>query len=261
MDCSISLSRQGIEGCVSISLPEGLSRSPTAFVVVVDSSGSMGSMASIPDPETGEVDGLTRLDLVKHALRTTVEVLNENDRLAVVDFNNSANVILPLTQITAGAKPTIVTKLNTDLKPSGGTNIWQGLRIGYDIANQAAEELPTHQICLLLLTDGVATNKPSSGLVNTVAKMVAKNPNVCSISCFGFGYQLEIQDLIEISECHNGIYGFIPDASMIGTVFINYLANQLAGQFWNLTLDIHTKNGTSSFMYKRSVPLLPNWWN
>lgn len=80
--------------------PQSISASghvPVDIVLVIDVSGSMGSEAPAP-AEAGDTSGvredfgLSVLDLTKHAARTIMETLNEEDRLAIVTFSNGATV-------------------------------------------------------------------------------------------------------------------------------------------------------------------------
>ena len=61
-----------------------------------DVSGSMTADAPVPTKPGEEVErtGLSVLDLPKHAARTIVETLNENDRLAIVTFASASTVSL-----------------------------------------------------------------------------------------------------------------------------------------------------------------------
>lgn len=70
---------------------------PCDVVLVVDVSGSMGSDAPAPMlNDAGEPSledfGLTVLDLVKHAARTSIETMNEGDRVGIVTFSHDAEV-------------------------------------------------------------------------------------------------------------------------------------------------------------------------
>lgn len=47
------------------------------------------------------------------------------------------------------------------------------------------------------------------------------------LSC-SFGYSLDSQLLCDIAQAGAGLYNFIPDASMVGTVFVNFVAMVLA---------------------------------
>jgi len=90
-------SHEGI--IVKVSPPESPTRLkadhvPCDIVLVIDISGSMGVDAPVPTKpgEVEERNGLSVLDLVKHASLTIVESLNENDRLGIVTFSSSAKV-------------------------------------------------------------------------------------------------------------------------------------------------------------------------
>lgn len=81
-------------------------RAPHQMSCVIDTSGSMGAEAVI-QTSGGETErhGLSYLDVVKHATRTTIEMLEASDSLALVAFSNEATVVLPPTQMTpAGAR-------------------------------------------------------------------------------------------------------------------------------------------------------------
>ena len=40
-----------------------------------------------------ECDGLSRLDLVKHSLKTILNQLNESDFIALIQFSDDANLV------------------------------------------------------------------------------------------------------------------------------------------------------------------------
>jgi len=63
---------------------------PVDIVLCIDVSGSMNDDAKVPGEK--ESNGLCILDLAKHAARTILETLNQNDRLGIVTFTNWAKV-------------------------------------------------------------------------------------------------------------------------------------------------------------------------
>jgi len=53
---------------VKIKTTDESKRKPSVFIFVIDVSGSMNTEASNPNQQTGESDGFSRLDLVKHSV-------------------------------------------------------------------------------------------------------------------------------------------------------------------------------------------------
>ena len=71
----------------------GAAHAAVDVVLVIDVSGSMGLDAPVPGSNPGaEHNGLSILDLVKHAALTIAETLDEHDRLGIVTFSNKAHV-------------------------------------------------------------------------------------------------------------------------------------------------------------------------
>jgi len=208
-------------------------RKASAFILEIDVSGSMGEPVSNGEEE----HGFSRLDLVKHAMRTMISVLNENDYLAVVVFTTSARVVLNFTQMNESGRN--IANLTVDaLRPEANTNIWDGLMKGIDlIDNPICKDRNVYSV---LLTDGLPNVNPPRGIVPSLERYIKEKPFKGTISTFGFGYQVDSVLLDDIATKTNGCYAFIPDATMVGTVFVNYISNCLSGMYDKLNLGINT---------------------
>ena len=103
-------------------------------LVTVDVSGSMGGKASIPGAENS---GLTLLDITKHALKTVITSLQEQDRISLVSYSNAATVVCGLTPMTAAGKARVLGLVDT-LYADGMTNLWDGLKKGLDTLTEAS---------------------------------------------------------------------------------------------------------------------------
>lgn len=67
----------------------------------------------------------------------------------------------------------------------------------------------------------------------------------CTISTFGFGYDLDSALLSQLAIDGSGSYSFIPDAGFVGTVFVNAMANILVTMAKDVTLKLKPMGGAS----------------
>lgn len=54
--------------------------------------------------------------------------------------------------------------------------------------------------------------------------------------CFGYGYNLNTKLLYEIATAGNGGFYYVPDQSMVGTCFVNFVANSMCLYQNNVTV-------------------------
>lgn len=214
------------------------SRAPTAFIAVLDVSGSM----CLPAAERNADNvSFSRLDLVKHSMATVVSMLEEQDALAIIPFHTSARIDLPVTTMNAAGRAAAMAAIN-NLEPLHSTNLWDGLRLGLEMAQSPA--IAGRQVSLLVLSDGESNVDPPRGLIPTLAlAMNGLTGAKPEISTFGFGYDVESPALVSVARVGNGSFAFIPDASMVGTVFVNYLASRLAAANWGLHVALQPADG------------------
>lgn len=100
------------------------SRPPVDLVFVVDISGSMASC--FPD----DTDKRSKLNIAKAALLRITEQLTEHDRAALVSFNDRAETLVPLANMTDLHRAYLVDKTQS-MATSGGTELANGLRHGF----------------------------------------------------------------------------------------------------------------------------------
>jgi hypothetical protein len=235
-DVPLSISAKKYNGLVHLQVAATgpAQRQPIVFIAIVDNSGSMGEEASGGDG--GESFGFTRMDLVKHTINTMAAILGPQDQLSIVTFSTNANVVLPPTFVDDAGRSKIQKALET-VEPDSQTNIYDGIRMAAMIANQP--DLAGRNIVAALLTDGFPNVNPPRGILETL-KLMPKQPS-WSLHTFGFGYKLDSRLLADIAEWGNGLFGFIPDCSMVGTVFINFIANMLTTASLGATLFVDGK--------------------
>ena len=113
-------------------------RLPVHIICVVDVSGSMNTEVTIKTSEgIIERNGLSRLDLVKHALNTIVYSLNENDYISIIKFSATASVVIKNTKLNQVGKAITFQHIK-NLHPDGSTNIWDGLKNGLELISSCS---------------------------------------------------------------------------------------------------------------------------
>lgn len=190
------------------------------IVLVIDVSGSMCAAAPVPG-EGGEETGLSVLDLTKHAAFTIIETMDERDRLGIVTFETESKVVQCLEPMTDSNKEQARERIKA-LRPLGSTNLWHGMLDAIKLFTK--EPSHSHRVpAMMVLTDGEPNHMcPPQGYI---PKLRAMPPLPATIHTFGFGYTLRSGLLKSIAEFSGGNYAFIPDAGMIGTVFVHAVAN------------------------------------
>ena len=181
---------------------EKATKTPIDIVLAIDNSGSMEISAGIPGQI--ETQCYSRLDLVKHSVLCILETLDEHDRISVVVYNSSANLLLTPMYMTPENKKKAQDAVKR-IHAGGSTNIWDALNTS----------MRQDQDSILFFTDG----QPTSGPMNIVQKLRTTEYKG-KIYTFGFSNDVNSTLLNDIGEFY-----FICDSTMIFTVIVNFLAN------------------------------------
>lgn len=228
---------------VHIHIPDLMERPPIDVCCIIDISGSMRSLATY-EAENGEMkdDGMCILDIVKHGVKTVIHLLTPQDRLSLVAFDDRSECVFTLTEMTQGAREQAVMALE-QLQPRASTNIWGGLLTGLDslrVESQASKR----QKYLVLLTDGQPTSSPPRGHGRELQDYKEKHPGFrFQLNTFGFGAALDSALLLELALEGGGNYSFLPDAKIVGTCFVNSIANSASSLAQNAVLHLLPHGG------------------
>ena len=229
----------------SIIAPENVHRLPLDAVMCIDTSGSMGMNATAAGVEES---GLNMLDIVKHAVKTVIKTLGNEDRLSIVKYSNAAQKVCGLISMTDEGKKKTMELLDT-LEDGGMTNLWDGLKTSMEVLMER-DQTPVFDIpsaarnaAIYLLTDGTPNVDPPRGYVHAMQRLRDKNNGNYpgTINTFGFGYSLDSNLLLQIAQEGQGAYAFIPDSGFVGTVFVNAVANSLTTLASRCTVSMSTE--------------------
>ena len=73
-----------------------------------------------------------KIKLVQQALLSLLELLNEKDRIALVEFNSYGKCLLTLVTVSKDNIPKIKNIINS-IRADGGTDITSGMEIAFEI--------------------------------------------------------------------------------------------------------------------------------
>ena len=209
---------------VCIHMPDLEKRPPVDLVLCIDVSGSMGSEATLKGDKNETIShGFSVLSLTVSAAKTILHSLNKDDNLSVVTYSAGSYALFENVSCSQENKMMIEDRLDT-LVPTYNTNMWAGMIESLDILRRTSP--PNRIKSVFLLTDGVPNVEPPRGHKYMLEKYMRENNFKCPISFYGFGYNLQSGLLSELSDVSGGDgYSFIPDASLLGNVFIHGLSN------------------------------------
>lgn len=210
--------------------------------MLIDVSGSMSTEATREDKDGNvHADGLTVLCVAKHAVRTVCASLKEGDKLAVIAFSDTPRTVVPLTRMNDAGKAAVLSALE-NMRPSGSTYFWSGIKAGLELLERAADDArhDGRLQSLYCLTDGEPSNEPTikeaggagEGDLHgrAVAHFLETHSAVCapSVNTFGFGYKLNSKMLLSVARAGGGTFSFIPTAPPMSDIFVHALAATLS---------------------------------
>jgi hypothetical protein len=200
------------------------------------------------------------LDIVKHAVKTIIFTLTNKDRLSIISFDSKAYSTFSLGKMSESGKKKALTALE-NLKPLDSTNIWAGLEEGLNSLRKIHGNGGVYRKkSVFLLTDGQPVNSPPGGEGTSLHKYFEIYPDFkCQVHTFGFGYCLNSELLVNISQEGNGVFSFIPDAKIVGTCFVNAMANACSNFSQSCKIHMELKNG-ATFSDQQLVPYTPTPW-
>ncbi len=210
-------------------------RLPMKLAIVVDHSGSMAED--------------NRLDKVKVGLHALIEQLNDEDRLAIISFDDVVTLDQPFTSALDRDRLHLVVD---NLQPRGGTNIFDGLKAGLDALGELPENEKQNRV--ILLSDGLATsgNTSQQAIIEMATGYVSKGIGLTTI---GVGTSFDVELMRGLAERGAGNFYFVEDASAATEVFteeVDVFMSPIA-----LDLEIHAS--TTSGWQMREVVGTKSW--
>ena len=249
---SLRATKQGSRIHLSFSTTEDpASTIPTLYYDVIDNSGSMGyASANESTTQGSDASRISRFALVRHSVFTQIESARPDDMIGVCVFDTSAKIILRPTRMDAAGKALAEMKVS-EIRPGGGTNLWIAL---YTVLEDIKRNPPPtgYNVCILFQTDGESDPqyKPPRGIDGALRGWLDANPTIASSLTihtigYGFGKALDMPLLKQIAEIGKGSVNYVPDGSMLGTVFIHLMANLMNCHYRGLYASLRQTDPTA----------------
>ncbi len=168
-------------------------RAPLKLTCVIDVSGSMQQE--------------NRLELVKNSLRLLVAGLEPKDALAIVTFNTTGQLVLPMTSLSDRAA---IESAIAPLTPNGSTNAQAGISIGYAEAGKRFD--PECMNRVVMFSDGVA-NTGQTDQDAITAEVAKERERGILLNTYGVGMGNHNDVLLEqLADKGDGVCSYIDDA-------------------------------------------------
>ena len=198
---------------------EGLA--PMNLVFVIDHSGSMG-----------EAD---KLGWVKKAFSVFIRRVRDRDFVSLVVFDDSATVLFPSTRMDSPAKRERFAAAAAGISVGGGTNLLDGLRLGYAQAMTNFRADYTNRV--LFLTDG-NDNADHVRQMKEMAESYRKEG--INVSTIGVGKSFDLQLMNDLAMQGGGSSRFIADMTQAEEMFGSDLDRMVvpAGRELRMTLEL-----------------------
>jgi len=178
------------------------------LICVIDISGSMH----------GE-----KIELVKESLKILIDMMDKNDRLALILFENQSTISFDLNYITDNVKKTLIDKINS-ITAHGGTNILSGLEKAVEILKADKKTTEDNRISsIILLSDGCDNYSDEIGLGESLKKLT-KGSGLCfTLHTFGYGYDHDPKIMNKLASIRDGSFFLVEDYNKVAEYFVSVL--------------------------------------
>lgn len=204
-------------------------RQPIHLIFLIDRSGSMAGQ---------------RLTNVKRSLQFLLQLMNSNDLLSLITYDDDAQTILDRVRVTPEEKASISYKID-QIREAGMTNMSAALlrarqQLQPPVVAAAAAAAPlVYKEGIIFLTDGHANRgvADKAGILNIVERTIAENPGL-SISSVAYGEDHNVDLLSAMGSSGGGSYNIVNTLEHVATVFGNVLGGLASVTAQNMVIHL-----------------------
>ncbi|KAL4509553.1 hypothetical protein ABPG73_022769 [Tetrahymena malaccensis] len=199
------------------------------LICVIDNSGSMEG---------------SKIENVKNTILQLIEILNPNDRLSLITFNNFANQLCGLRKVNTYNKE-LLQSVTKSINACGGTNITSGLQTAFDILQNRKQKNQVSSI--FLLSDGQDTGSDIKirNLLRTTNLQLQDES--FTIHSFGFGNDHDGPLMQKIAQIKDGSFYYVEKTDQVDEFFIDALGGLFSVVAQDLTIKIEINRQNELF--------------
>ena len=179
------------------------------------------------------------IQLVRDSLKYLVNLMNEQDNVAIVLFSSNANVLYDFTQMTESNKQRLISSIN-GLNASGGTNIYDALEIALGLL-KSNYETGDRIASMILLSDGGDNYygaEELSSLFKQLLTTTGKDSYAFTLHTFGFGDYHDYQLMKQLATIKGGRYFSISRLLDVNDAYLQIYGGLSTVRNVNLELEI-----------------------
>ena len=171
---------------------------------------------------SGSMDG-EKIELVRESLKILVEMMDKNDRLSLILFDNNASIYFPLNYMTEQNKKDLIIKIER-IEARGGTNILSGLEKAVEIIKLEKENTNENRVSsILLLSDG-CDNYSNDIQLSDSLKQLTKGLNLSfTLNTFWYGYDHDPKIMNKLANIRDGSFFLVEDYKKVAEYFVTVL--------------------------------------
>ena len=164
-----------------------------------------------------------KIDLVRQSLKILVEMMDKNDRLALVLFDNNASIYFELQYMTDEMKKDVLKKIE-NICARGGTNILTGLEKAVEILKKEKEKTNENRVSsLILLSDGCDNYSNDIQLAESLKKLTKGLNLSFTLNTFGYGYDHDPKIMNKLANIRDGSFFLVEDYKKVAEYFVTVL--------------------------------------
>ena len=190
--------------------PEDQKRISADLICVIDISGSM--------------DG-EKIHLVKESLKILVDMMDKNDRIALILFSSNAKLYYKLNYLTEENKKELKQQIES-INAGGGTNIASGLQVAVDILKDEKNNPKDNEgrsSSIILLSDGCDNYMDDIQLGEKLKSLTKGEGLSFTLNTFGYGYDHDAKIMNKLANLRDGDFYLVEDYNKVGEFFVSVL--------------------------------------